>query len=428
MSKTEELRYQINIYALNIQRELDSKDALIQLLDRNIDENEDLYQVTVKNQLLHLESLLELQNQRLKGLTEEFQRDIQILEDEFEIERQSMIKTNQQHLSELEDIIETVKDEEKKNRDDQQNEYSQFKEETKNKNLEEINVMKIILESKQTKYYTELEQMNSKFQSDTSNKFQEHQYYHNHNKIKKKEIDRYLRMISFKKARIDLEKIKILQHHQDFMLRNQGLLKEKDNILKNYHDLKHKMIRFREEETRRLKELTNNSRNTVIQLKDYIKLGQRILETAELCRKFETEQEKIIPFYKQTSDISEIPEKYTQEYIHLQKDKSEEYKYLDNFFKRFNKVLLDKIAIQSQKVQLYKNNQTLKYLLKQYLDGISVNDDVIKNQYNPLFIVNNKFSLQYPLKKEGSPTNKQEGCHIIRNITHQLQNQKQSRL
>jgi len=45
------------------------------------------------------------------------------------------------------------------------------------------------------------------------------------------------------------------------------------------------MNRFREEEERRLKELTNNSRNAVQKLKEYKSLGERILATAELCRR-----------------------------------------------------------------------------------------------------------------------------------------------
>ena len=43
---------------------------------------------------------------------------------------------------------------------------------------------------------------------------------------------------------------------------------------------------------------------------------------------------------------------------------NEEFKYLNNFFKRFNKVLLDKLAIQKQKEALGKDNQMLKSLLK----------------------------------------------------------------
>jgi hypothetical protein len=32
-------------------------------------------------------------------------------------------------------------------------------------------------------------------------------------------------------------------------------------------------------------------------LRDYQKLGEKILKTAELCRKLETEKEKVLPFY-----------------------------------------------------------------------------------------------------------------------------------
>ena len=46
------------------------------------------------------------------------------------------------------------------------------------------------------------------------------------------------------------------------------MIKEKDNIQKNYRDLKEKMKKFREEESRRLTELVNNSRNAVLKLKE----------------------------------------------------------------------------------------------------------------------------------------------------------------
>jgi hypothetical protein len=32
-------------------------------------------------------------------------------------------------------------------------------------------------------------------------------------------------------------------------------------------------------------------------LRGYLNLGEKILKTAELCRKLETEKEKVLPFY-----------------------------------------------------------------------------------------------------------------------------------
>ena len=68
------------------------------------------------------------------------------------------------------------------------------------------------------------------------------------------------------------------------------------------------MLKFREDESKRLIELVNNSRNTVLKLKEYQDLGEKILKTAELCRRLETEKEKVVPFYESSFDESEIPE------------------------------------------------------------------------------------------------------------------------
>jgi hypothetical protein len=77
-----------------------------------------------------------------------------------------------------------------------------------------------------------------------------------------------------------------------------------------------------------------------------------------------------------------------------------DYSSLENFWKRFNKVFLDKLALDKEKMGLVQENQQLRTLLKQYLDGISVNDEII-SQVNPLFIVNNKTNIKYVFDNEG---------------------------
>ncbi len=84
IAKTEQLKNDIDIYSQNNQRELDSKEAFIQMLDKNIDEAEDQYQVALRNHLIHLEEMILLQNSRLRGLHEEFDRDVKIIEEEFD--------------------------------------------------------------------------------------------------------------------------------------------------------------------------------------------------------------------------------------------------------------------------------------------------------------------------------------------------------
>jgi len=84
----------------------------------------------------------------------------------------------------------------------------------------------------------------------------DHSHYFELNKKMTSNINTLVRNIDIKKANIDLMKLKILQHTKEFQARNQALKKEKENIQKNYQELKVKMMKFREEEVKILKLFT----------------------------------------------------------------------------------------------------------------------------------------------------------------------------
>lgn len=71
-----------------------------------------------------------------------------------------------------------------------------------------------------------------------------------------------------------------------------------------------------------------------------------------------------------------------------------DYVALENFWKRYNKVLLDKCALDKEKSMMAQENAQLRSLLKQYLDGISVNDEVLSH-VNPLFVVNQQTNIKW---------------------------------
>ena len=49
-------------------------------------------------------------------------------------------------------------------------------------------------------------------------------------------------------------------------------------------------------------------------LKDNLTLGERILKTAELCRRLETEREKVLPFYESTVEEEDVPEELKKDF------------------------------------------------------------------------------------------------------------------
>jgi hypothetical protein len=140
--------------------------------------------------------------------------------------------------------------------------------------------------------------------------------------------------------------------------------------------------------------------------------GERLLRLAEMCRKLETEHEKVLPFY--TSSLT--AEEESQERANAMETPSEElaqvlvvlyythtdlrlppnfsfvtrfaqamldYLVLERFWQRYNKVLLERLCLERERGALTQENQQLRILLRQYLDGISVSDEILRHR-NPL--------------------------------------------
>merc|ERR1719191_2489552 len=225
-------------------------------------------------------------------------------------------------------------------------------------------------------------------------------------------------------SRISQIKHKISQNRHECEERNTQLRIEKDNIQKHFQDLKQKMNHFRTEEKKRLADLTQNARNCIKSLNDQLGLAEKILKTAELCRKFETEREKVLPFYLSRDLMNEFEEgelDFGDEDLkeEIRKELADvgidEWTYLDQFFKRYNKVTLDHLAIEQEGKRLQKENLQLRSILKQFLDGVSVNEDVL-SQPNPLLVVNGKVNLNHvPVKRIGDKKVYVEAAHHVTN-------------
>ncbi len=54
---------------------------------------------------------------------------------------------------------------------------------------------------------------------------------------------------------------------------------------------------------------------------------------------------------------------------------------------------LDTAAVERERERLRRENEELRTLLKNFLDGISVNSAVLDNPANPLLVVNNRLQI-----------------------------------
>jgi hypothetical protein len=75
------------------------------MLDRDLDEAEEQYQMALRNHLMHMDDLIALQQSRLRGLNEEFERDTRILKNEFDQEKNEIERSHDAETQELTEMI-----------------------------------------------------------------------------------------------------------------------------------------------------------------------------------------------------------------------------------------------------------------------------------------------------------------------------------
>jgi hypothetical protein len=308
LAKTEQLKKDIQIFQQNHDREVDAKDAILQMLDRDLDEAEEQYQMALRNHLIHIDDLINLQNSRLRGLHEEFERDVKIIKSEYDRERMDMERNHTMETRELREMILTIEEEENAKLKEMQDLHDGLREETKNKNVEELESMKHELIKQIEKLDKDFEVHFNKYVQETETKAQTYRKLLDDNKTAAERIGEKQREIDQWKVQNSFWSLRRVQNKKECTERNDSLKKELRKLIEHYHGLKKKMAHLREDKEKHLGSLSLDALNCTEKLKEYEHLGQKILKTAELCRKLETEKEKVLPFYQSDPDTMNEPD------------------------------------------------------------------------------------------------------------------------
>ncbi|TVK90495.1 Coiled-coil domain-containing protein 65 [Bagarius yarrelli] len=122
--------------------------------------------------------------------------------------------------------------------------------------------------------------------------------------------------------------------------------------------------------------------------------GETLVRLTDVCRKLETEQEKVLLFHTPSLNA----EQPSQERAYAGKIKSKvlaqtmmDYTDLNKFWQRYNKVLLESLCFEREKKVLEQENGQLRILLKKYLDEVSVGD-----KQNPLLMLSSPSLQAFP--------------------------------
>ncbi|CAG9461858.1 unnamed protein product [Pedinophyceae sp. YPF-701] len=485
-AKVDELRHEIQVLSQAHEREVDRKDAIIQMLDRDLDDLEDQYLMALRGHTRSINALLDLQHLRMRGAQEQFDSACTALEAEFDAERAEIQNGHARHRKDLEDILHAMQQEFDAAAGEARQDFESKREEIKNRNSEEYNVLKISLDSTIEELKRHLEQAHQAYLTSTEARTNAFRQLTRNDAQSAQVIERRMNRLLRLQEALAHWRTKISTNSAEWEERNAALRDEKDGMQKHYTGLKLQMDRFRRQQQHRLRELSKNSSASIDGLNERIRLAERILKLGELCRRLETDQEKVTPFWSSAAALAdevlaeegaelrkelglgpeEAPEQQkagglartpgrprTQQHVTMAEnvvaanDEASatlpqgrqddapaadaaaagpadaagaggeatasgptavgvdrdgktiaEWNYLDQFLKKFNKALLDSASISREHRRLLEENEGLKNVLRRYLQGISVSEDVMRNPANPLLVVNNR--LQQAIRQQ----------------------------
>lgn len=258
----------------------------------------------------------------------------------------------------------------------------------KDKTTEEMEIMQTEMNSRKVNIYNALENLFQKFMNDSKEKFKKYTNLLESNAQDSRLVDETLRKIARTKERIRATVQKIYQMQKEFEEKNGLIASENHEIQKNFLELKARMHSFRNAQRSRLGQLSTYSKESIDKLQRILKLGESILRNAEVCRRLEFEHEKVLPFYEssQQEDLTDDDireQNFEKDELVLLK-RCDRFRAFRNFFKKYNKVLLDKLAAEKELGDEEKRNKQLKSTLAKYLEGLTVNAKTLQSRSNPL--------------------------------------------
>lgn len=78
IAKAESLKKDIEILSQNHERDVDRKDAILQMFDRDLEEADDQYQMALRTHLVNIDTLIKLHDSRLYALERNFHAELKV--------------------------------------------------------------------------------------------------------------------------------------------------------------------------------------------------------------------------------------------------------------------------------------------------------------------------------------------------------------
>lgn len=397
--KQKELVAEIEKVKRNFQVSLDRKNAAISMLFTDLNEVEEQYRHAFTAHMEVADALIRLHKRHTEGLRKEFEEDLLQVKRDFERERAELERNHKNEISDLKLILQNMANEAEKLEKKLQEETSEAYETALEKMEEEKKQMQADLTLLSEAIRGELDTRYKEFMATAHVNMKDYMDKSKEDQETTERIASQLKKIDKLQESVTSWRTKIARNAREWEQRNSAIQAEKDATFKHMKQLKKKMQIWRQKQASSLVDLLKDANSCENTLESTAKKAERILRLIGLCKPLETEREQVLSF-----EANESPQEIEEDVrrrmasnepgalladkdIHNGPAAAADWQFLERFWIKHNKVMLDCAAIAQEHHHLKQENQQLQGILKQYLDDISVNDNVMKST-NALLLTN----------------------------------------
>ena len=429
--KAEELRHEVEVLAQAHEREVERRDAAIQAQLADLDDAEATFEQALRQNLRAMDRLIEVQDSRLLSLERDFRREVRALEGEFAAEREAVMARHREFRTEQLHVAKAIREDEEGKAAAAAADFEQLKEALKRKNLEQIHVLQSEMDAVMEGLERKLEEAHLAYLTNTDHRTQDFKVLSERGQHDTQMNERQQRALKRLNRLLQLWRSKASNNVRECEERNETLEEERGAVSGHLERLKHDMARVRNATLADMKALASAAAEAKATLAENTALAQRLLGLAEAMRSYESASEKVDPFAATRGTLpaqtvgpgadflaatraaggaeaaaaggAAAGSALQQELRLLEAEAAselapgtaeafEEAEALHNFYGRYNKALMETLAMERQRERLRAENAELQNILQQTLDTMAVTPSAVDGP-NALLVVNGRVTL-----------------------------------
>ncbi|XP_061074733.1 dynein regulatory complex subunit 2-like [Conger conger] len=413
-TRAQDLRKDIEILSQTFERVLDRKDSVIKCLLGDLTESKQQSDLVLRSYLQNVDLLLDLQGSRLAFHNQDMKTKLDELKAEFNTEREQIMALHKQDCIYLEDVRIGLDQRYAALDSEAQREYQSNRDDIKNRSIEDRNALRVQREGEVEEMWRQLQEATRSYRESTEEHRVACEALRERDERSSREIEAQMkRLQKIQESCAALRaRMSTMQREGEAAARDLRAVKEKatDRRL----ELKKQMSSIHAQQRSALSRLTVLSDNANKKLQSVISKGERLIKLAGVCRKLETERERVQPFHSCSLSAEEqqlVKENQLEPAVTELAQAMHDYAGLEGMWQRWAKVELERLCLQREKVALSQENLRLRTLLRQYLDGLSVSDAALRQDHTLLHVSRSVHNQRQSQRQR--PARQQQAAHVL---------------